>query len=188
MDDVAREVSMSKKTIYQYFENKDQLIREVAKAELSNEAREFQEIEAAAKDAIHELLMVTQCLRRHIFNMNPALLFDLQKYHAEAWNEYLAFKEEFIRGHIRRNIENGIREGYFRMDLDAEVLSILRVEEVQLVFNPKIFPTEKFDFASVQIQILNHFIHGLLTEKGREKYDQYLKEEPIENLSITANL
>ncbi len=182
MDDVAREASMSKKTLYQYFDNKDGLVSEVALNHFDKEAKEFEEIYDVATDSIHEILLVSQCLRKHVFKLNPSLLYDMQKYHGKAWDNYLEFKQSTIRGHIERNIERGKKEGYFREELDAKVLSILRVEGVQLVFNPKIFPRGEFDFASVQIQILDHFVHGLLTDKGRKKYEEYINLESTNHI------
>ncbi|MEP5613396.1 MAG: TetR/AcrR family transcriptional regulator [Cyclobacteriaceae bacterium] len=179
MDDVAREASMSKKTLYQYFDNKDKLVSEVALHHLDKETQEFLEIEATAQDAIHELFLVTMCLRKHVFKMNPSLLFDMQKYHAEAWGHYMNFKNTTVRGYIERNISRGIKEGYFRSEIDPKIISILRVEQVQLAFNNKIFPQKEFDFTNVQLQILDHFIHGLLTTAGRDRYEEHLQSETL---------
>lgn len=177
MDDVARATSMSKKTLYQYFENKNALVSEVAKNHFEQDQKEFMEIETGAHDAVDEILKVSKCLRRHIFRMNPSLLYDMQKYHGSVWEIYLKFKQTTIQGHIQRNIERGQSEGYFRKEIDAKIMSICRVEQVQLVFDPKIFPTNKFDFREIQIQIFDHFIHGLFTDKGRKKYEAYNTNE-----------
>lgn len=177
MDDVAKEASMSKKTLYQYFDNKDTLVVETARNHFEKEAKDFDEIHSKAVDAIDEILLVTQCLRQHIFKMNPSLLLDMQKYHGKAWDEYLNFKHAIIQGHIKRNIERGIKEGFFRDGLNAEIMSIIRVEQVQLVFNSKVFPNDKFDFPTIQLQLMDHFIHGLLTDKGRDKYEEYSQIE-----------
>ena len=180
MDDVARQSSMSKKTIYQYFENKDSLVLAVAVAHFEREKEEFLGLEDEAVDAVHELILVSQCLRKHVFKMNPSLLFDMQKYHGSSWDAYLSFKHNTIRGHIARNIERGIQEGLFRSELDAEILSIFRVEQVQMVFNPAIFPSDKYDFREVQLQILDHFINGLLTDQGRKLYRNHLENEGVQ--------
>lgn len=182
MDDVARESSMSKKTLYQFFDNKDSLVSEVALHHFEKETKDFQEIEDQSQDAIHEIISVSKCLREHVFQMNPSLLFDMQKYHRKAWDEYLKFKNLTIRGFIERNIDKGKKEGYFRKEIDSKVLSLLRVEQVQMVFDTKLFPKEEFDFAHVQIMVLDHFIHGLLTDKGKEKYQQDTEND---NLLIT---
>ncbi len=182
MDDVAREASISKKTLYQYFDNKDKLVSEVALYHLKLESKEFEQIEMIAQDAIHEIFLVTMCLRKHVFKMNPSVLFDMQKYHSEAWDHYMHFKNTTVRGYIERNIARGIKEGYFRQEIDPKVLSILRVEQVQLAFDTKAFPQHEFDFASVQLQILDHFIHGLLTDAGREKYEEHLQTETLNHM------
>ena len=177
MDDVARQSAMSKKTIYQYFDNKDALVLAVAVAHFENEKAEFLGLEKESVDAVHELILVTQCIRKHVYRMNPSLLFDMQKYHGSSWDAYLKFKHETIRGHIMRNIERGKSEVLFRKGLDAEILSIIRVEQVQLVFNPSVFPPNKFDFREVQLQIMDHFINGLLTDEGKEHYRSYTEKE-----------
>ena len=182
MDDVAREASMSKKTLYQYFDNKDGLVSEVALDHFEKETKEFEDMYSQSNDSIHEILLVSRCLRKHVFKMNPSLLYDMQKYHGRAWDNYLEFKHSTIRGHIERNIERGKAEGYFREEIDAKVLSILRVEGVQLVFNTKIFPRREFDFPAVQLQILDHFVHGLLTDKGRKKYEEYINLESANHI------
>ena len=179
MDDVARQSAMSKKTIYQYFDNKDSLVLAVAVAHFESEKEEFIGLEDQAVDAVHELIMVSQCIRKHVYKMNPSLLFDMQKYHGSSWDAYLAFKNGTIRGHIARNIERGKNEGLFRSELDAEIISIIRVEQVQTVFNPSIFPPSKYDFRTVQLQIMDHFVNGLLTDEGRIKYKEYTNEKSL---------
>ena len=181
MDDVARQSSMSKKTIYQYFDNKDSLVLAVAVNHFEREKAEFLEIENIAENAVHELILVSQCIRKHVFKMNPSLLFDMQKYHGSSWDTYLKFKHGTIRGQIMRNIERGKSEGLFRDEIDSEILSIIRVEQVQLVFDPSIFPTDKFDFRAVQMQIMDHFVNGLLTDKGRNAYREFTETEKAES-------
>lgn len=182
MDDVAREVSMSKKTLYQYFVNKDGLVTAVAKYHMDLEREEFSQIEHESVNAIDEIHQISKCMRRNIQDMNPSLLFDLQKFHHEAWDIYLAFKNEFIRGNIEDNLNRGIREGYYRQELDIKVLAKFRVEQVQMIFDQQIFPPEQFNFIEVQMQLLDHFIHGLLTEKGRNLYQKYSQTEALNPL------
>ena len=57
----------------------------------------------------------------------------------------------------------------------------LRVEQVSLMFKPSVFSSADFDFKQVQLQVLDHFIHGLLTDKGRELYEQFHQESSLLN-------
>lgn len=173
MDDVAREVSVSKKTIYQHFSNKKELVNASTKRHLDEEINEFLKYEKEANDAIHELVLVTQCMRKHFKTMNPSLLLDMKKYYSDAWNKYLDFKK-LIKENIKQNLIKGVEEGSFRSDINPEILSIMRTEQVQAVFDPKLYPLEKYSFTEIQLSIFDHFVYGLLTEKGRMKYLNYL--------------
>lgn len=179
MDDVARGASMSKKTLYQYFDNKDHLVYHVVMHHFKSDTEEFQCIVEDAKDAVHEVLMVAQCMRRHVFKMNPSLLFDMQRFHASAWDEYLNFKHSVVKGMVKQNLEKGMKEGYFRSELDPEIIANLRVEQVQLAFDRNVFPPDRFELWEVHLQIMDHFVQGLLTEKGRAKYLEHIKSESL---------
>ena len=173
MDDVASDLSISKKTIYQFFKNKDELVTSISKDHMAEEKDDYLEIESHSENALDEILQVSNCFRRHMNEINPRLLFELKKYHSDAWKVYMHFKTDFIKNHIKRNIERGISEGYYRAELDADILSTFRVEQVELIFDEQIFPREKHDFADVQMQLFDHFIQGLLTDKGRVLYSKY---------------
>jgi len=175
MDDVAREVSMSKKTLYQYFTNKDGLVTAVCKYHIQLERQEFSGIADDSENAIDELYQLASCMRRNIEDMNPSLLFDLQKFHHDAWNEYLKFKNEFIRGNVADNLNRGIGEGYYRPEINVPIMSRFRVEQVQMIFDQKVFPAGEFQFLEVQMHLYDHFIYGLLTDKGRKVYQEYSK-------------
>ncbi len=175
MDDVAREVSISKKTIYQHFDHKDDLVTETAKSHLEREMRETTEVITHAKDALDELFLLSKCMRENISRINPSLLYDLQKYHPAAWGVYKDFKNNFIRGSVRDNMIRGKKEKYYRQEIDENILSIIRVEQVQLILDERIFPKSDYDLVDIQMQVYDHFIHGLLSEKGKKTYQEYQK-------------
>ncbi|MCP4460312.1 MAG: TetR/AcrR family transcriptional regulator [Cytophagales bacterium] len=176
MDDVGRELGMSKKTLYQFFTNKDDLVLEVSKAHIEHERVEFGAVEAKSDNALNEFFTLTKCVRRSMQRVNPSLLFDLQKYHPSSWDLFLDFKLNFIRAMVERNVRKGIEEGYYRKEMNPEVLAKVRMEQVQMVFDPKIFSPAEYDLVEVQMQVLDHFIHGLLSDKGRELYHTYRKQ------------
>ncbi|TRX49192.1 TetR/AcrR family transcriptional regulator [Fulvivirga sp. M361] len=177
MDDIARHLSMSKKTVYQYYKDKDELVTIGMSLHMEKEKEEYQEIESKAHDAIEEMAMLSTCLRRDLRDINHSLLFDLQKYHPKAWQVWLNFKNDFIKNSISDNVKRGMEQGLFRKDVDPEVMAILRVEQVQMAFDDRIFPADKFDFREVQIDFFDHFIHGLVNEKGKKLLDKYLEQE-----------
>lgn len=179
MDDIARHLSVSKKTLYQHFEDKEDIVTICCQAHIGDVTREFQEIENVAENAIEELAKISLCLKQNSEEMNPTLLFDLQKYHPKAWNVWLDHKNKFIRESVIRNLKQGIEEGYFRPEIKVEIIAAMRLELVQLAFDDQLFPPSKFKVAEVQMQIFDHFVYGLVTEKGRKLYQKY-KETLVE--------
>lgn len=173
MDDIAKHLSISKKTIYQFFKDKDDLICTVTEVHLQQEQKEIEEVHKEAKDSIEELFLITKCMRKNLSNINTSVLYDLQKYHKEAWSKFLIFKEAIIGKAVKDILEKGIKEGHFRKDIDVEILARLRQEEVQMGFDERVYPPDQFDFKDVQMQLFDHFIHGITTPKGQELLDQY---------------
>ena len=179
MDDIARHLSVSKKTLYQHFADKEDIVTMTCQAHIEEMSREFDQIEKSAKNAIDELAKISLCLKQSSEEMNPSLLFDLQKYHPRAWSVWLDHKNNFIRESVIRNLEQGIEEGYFRSEIDKEVIATIRLEMVQLPFDDRIFPPSRFKLTEVQMQIFDHFVYGITTEKGRKLYQKY-KESLVE--------
>lgn len=173
MDDIAKHLSISKKTIYQFFKDKDDLICTVTEAHIQQEKKEIEEVHCEAKDAIEELYLITKCMRKNLSNIDSSVLYDLQKYHKKAWGIFLSFKEEVIGKAVKTILEKGVEEGHFRKEIDVDILARLRQEQVQMGFDERMYPPDQFDFTNVQMQLFDHFIHGITTPKGQELLDQY---------------
>lgn len=173
MDDISKKLAISKKTIYQHYKDKDEIVCRVTQRFLEREKMMVAEIKEKSQGAIHELVMVSKYLREHLQNINPSVLFDLQKYHRGAWSIYLKFKEKVFLYAIEETLVRGIEEGVFMKDINIHILSILRVEEIQMLFDEDIFPRDKFHFEEVQMQLFEHFTRGILTRKGADLMNQY---------------
>lgn len=175
MDDIARELGISKKTIYQHFKDKDELVFQITHAALVERQKEFEEIERGASNAIEEQVMISKCIRKDISQMNPSLMFDIEKYHPRAWEVYVDHEKNVIEESVKRNLRRGIEEGYFRSDINVEIIARLRLQQVRMSFSDRVFPGAEFDFKEVQLQLFDHFVHGLLTLEGIEMQRKYLQ-------------
>ncbi|MFN8690743.1 MAG: TetR/AcrR family transcriptional regulator, partial [Cyclobacteriaceae bacterium] len=149
----------------------------VSRSHRERDKGEFDQLHAESANAIDELGKISEAMARDFKNMNPALLYDLQKFHPNAWNVWLDYKNDYIRQSVVRNLTQGIGEGYFRPEINTEVLAILRINTVELGFSDQLFPPGKFEVVDVQMQIFEHFILGLLTDKGRKLYEKYKNKE-----------
>jgi TetR/AcrR family transcriptional regulator, cholesterol catabolism regulator len=178
MDDIARHLGVSKKTIYQIFEDKDEIVCEVATRHFNREKELCRErIFDQAENPVHELLQVSRHIKTSTANVNPAVMFDLQKYHPKAWQIFKEFKQGFILETLKRNLNEGIKEGLYRPEINVEVIARLRLEQVQLAFDANAFPPTEFNFFDIQLEFLDHFIRGIVTEKGLQLLTEYKTKE-----------
>lgn len=179
MDEIARELGISKKTIYQFFKDKDEVVSEATKYLLECDRKEFETIHEQSANSIEELFLISKCLRKNFETLNPSILFDLKRYHPKAWEIFLEIKENFFKETVRKSLRQGIAEGFFRPEIDVEILTVLRLEQVQMSFDPRIFPRNEFDFKEIQIQFFDHFVNGIFTDKGRAYYNELFLQETV---------
>lgn len=177
MDDLARRLSVSKKTIYQYYTDKDEIVALATQLHIDETRIEYNSVFANSKDPVDELTQMSNCMRKHFKDLNPSLLYDIQKFYPKAWERFNRFKMDYIRNQIESNLNRGIELGYYRSEINVQVLALLRMEEVQLGFDPTKFPRDQFDFRETQMQMLDHFINGIVTEEGRKLYNKYNQEQ-----------
>ena len=143
MDDIAKQLSISKKTIYQYFKDKNDLVLQVTRDHLEEEKQEIQTIKENSSNAIEILIEESLCLRRNITDMNPSLLFDLKKYHHQAWALYLESKEKVYIRSLVETLQRGVEQGLFRQEINPEILAVLRVEQIQMSLENLIYPKKQ---------------------------------------------
>jgi len=177
MDDIARDLAVSKKTIYQFFKDKDDLVIHVGLRHFNQDKNEICQIAQTCENAIAEVIEMSKHFKNTLKGVNPSLFFDLQRYHPKAWNLWQEHKRNFIIEQVKRNIQRGITEKLYRNDLNVEILAILRVTQIEMAFDTTIFPSDKFDILTIQITFLEHFIRGIVTKKGFEILEEYFKKE-----------
>jgi len=180
MDDIARHLGISKKTIYQHFADKDDVVVSVAKSRLEKQRQQFDKVTAESKNSVEEMVKLSYCIKENMRDTNPSVLFDMQKYHQRAWNVWLEFKHKFIRHSIMQSLKRGMDEGYFRSDINTDILVTMRLEVVQMAFDNMIFPRDQFNLTEVQSHLFDHFVYGILTEKGKKLYQKYKETNAVE--------
>jgi AcrR family transcriptional regulator len=176
MDDIATQLGMSKKTIYQFFADKDELVEAVMVANIKQTQQDCEKCLVSSANAIEEIFLTMEMIQEQFRNMNPMILYDLQKFHFGAFQKLAAHKNEFLLSIIRNNIEKGISEGLYRKDIDVDILSKFRLESMMMAFNLDLFPPAKYSLAEVTHVIIEHFLFGLATIEGHELILKYQKE------------
>lgn len=173
MNDIAGHIGMSKKTIYQFFSDKNQIVYEIAKNHIEKDQLEIDEMMKSTTNVMEQIVCMLKCSAEVVGNVNPVIFFDLQKYHPETWALFEAFNINTMIKNLEITLEKGIRQGYIRSEIDVSILARLRVGEVDMGFDQNIFPSKDFNIGNVQMMLMEHFIYGICTAKGYESFIQY---------------
>jgi AcrR family transcriptional regulator len=188
MDDIARNLSISKKTLYQHFADKEDIVTQCCQIHLQENCRDFEAIQASAVDAIDELAKISLNMKKHVGEVNPSLLFDLRKYYPKAWAAWLDFKKSVIYDSVKKNLDQGKAEGFFRPELNSEMLAIIRLVLIEAAFDEQNYPHDKFNITEVQMQLFDHFVYGIVTDKGRKQYHKYKESHTLIETPITPHI
>ncbi len=182
MDDIANNLGMSKKTLYQYFADKDELVEGVVEGHINEVEGDCINCRKEATDAIHEIFLTMEHIMEELNNMNPMLLYDLEKFHFKAYQRFKNYKDKFLLQIIRNNIEWGIKEELYRTDLNIDILSKYRIESIMIPFNVAVFPPGKYNLAKTSEIMIENFTYGLATIKGHKLIQKY-NEQRQKNIS-----
>lgn len=173
MDDIAASMAMSKKTLYKWFDNKDELVHAVMQQHLLETQHDCEQLQGHATSAIDELFRMMDWMRQQFSEVHPSIFYDMQKFHPATWQLWVSHKHEYILAQIVDNLRRGIAEELYRPELDVEVLARLRLAQIELAFNTDIFPARQFEVACLQQTILEHFMLGVTTLKGHKLINSY---------------
>lgn len=176
MDDLARDLGISKKTIYQYVKNKRDLITQVLINHVEMEKSYIDKVNKEAKDAVGALLLTAEMVKEQLRSLSPTTLYDLQKYYKKEWDLLHEFQYEHIYKCTRENIVRGIEEGLYREDLDIDIISKIYVGAAHNLLDEKMFDPKKYKLEKVYIEMLKYHFSGIATKKGMTLLNRKLKK------------
>jgi TetR/AcrR family transcriptional regulator, cholesterol catabolism regulator len=176
MDEIAAQLGISKKTIYQFFTDKDAMVEAVVNEEMKQNEEECREFSKTAENAVHEIFQAMDGIEEMLKTMNPQLIHDLEKHHPVAFKRLKQYKYQFLYTMIRENLERGIREGVYRSDLNAEITARHRIETSFMPFNQEAFPHNKFPMNQTCQELAILFLHSICNGEGKKLIEKYLKE------------
>ena len=179
MEDIARQIGVSKKTIYQEFEDKRDLVLAVFNQILELDRQKLTFILETDDGVIEHLVHTSRMMRERLSSINPMVIMEIQKYFPEAWRMFENFKETVIMQDLVNVLERGKSLGYFRPEIDSQILAKVRIKQITEAFDPANFTRPDFNFVEEQVVLMDHFLHGIFTDKGREAYQS--QKSRIEN-------
>ena len=135
MDEIATQLGISKKTIYQFYSDKDALVKDIFKSITDRNKEKCMQIKTKSENAIHEQYLSSDAAQQIFINMNSAVLFDLNRFHPNVFADFEKHKKQFLFKVIKENILRGIKEGLFRKDIDIDIVTWLQLEMISVIFH-----------------------------------------------------
>lgn len=167
MDDLASHLGVSKKTLYQHFTNKSDLIEKTLSEHLNTEKNALTALRKESENALEELEKLGMHVGLHLQKLNPSIIFDLKRYYPKAWAIVEQYKVDFIYQNILENINRGKREEIYRADLNPEIIARIYLEMVDMIIHVK-FEEKQFETVECYQEFLRYHIRGIASEKGRK--------------------
>jgi len=176
MDDIARELGMSKKTVYECIKDKAQLVEQVLHMVYEHHAAELHAISDHSSNAIEELFRVNVYMDQLMKEQNHSLLYDLRKYYPEVFRKLLTEQRERMQEAIRTNLEKGIKQGLYRKDMNIDVISKIHMSRMEYRHSNDTFAMPDFNSQEVMREIFIYHMHGIASEAGIIELNKQIKQ------------
>lgn len=166
MDDVAKELGISKKTLYQYVKDKNDLVEKALISEIEFKRHVIDEILEKDVSAIEQLFMISRSMNTFLKETNPATNFDLKKYYPELWKKYHGKKLEGMYETVVQNIKKGKSEGIYRTDINEQIIGKLHVSRLDNAMENEFFTLNEFTSPEFFKELFEYHIRGIANAKG----------------------
>lgn len=176
MDDIAKHLSISKKTLYKHFKDKSEIINEIVILHMHMEDVMISSIVVNSVNAIDEMIQISQFVNEKLKKMHPSVMFDLQKYYPESYQIFEKHKEEISKC-IILNLKRGIEEGLYRSNQNPEVITTLYLASIENIWDTEKFPPTKYSFSQIHTELIRYHVRGIASEKGIVYLQERIKKE-----------
>jgi len=175
MDDLARDLGMSKKTLYEVVGNKQTLIDLVLDRDMECDDQAILQASENAVDAIEEMLEIAKHFTQSMRETNPASLYDLQKYYRKSWERLDCHHNEKMIDHVRTNLRRGQSEGLYRKELHLELIAQIFVSAPQAMMDPDRMRVGQQEWNNLANQLIHYHLLGVCSPAGRDLLSSYLE-------------
>ena len=176
IDDVCSELRISKKTFYQYFNKKEDLVDAVI---AYGQHTHMEKVQKSIKDknAIEVFIYMIKEIKKSAECAPFMLWHDLKKYYPALYNKYDENKKEQIKCAFEDNILQGIKEGYYRDNLDVELVSYFHSIQIKTTFETMMQSQKKFSQKRLTDFFIDMIIHLIVNDKGLKYVEEHLTEK-----------
>ena len=172
MDDLCRQMGISKKTLYKYVENKADLLRKINNYIHSQIINAIIELEKTDLNAIDILLEMSKIPGKLFTQINPIISFEMRKYYPQVFEKSTSDRKVLITSSIRKNMDQGIKEGLYRQNLNKDIIAQLYFKNIEDFHTTLGETMKKYSFEKIFEVMFENHIRGIANEKGIEYFEK----------------
>ncbi|HQW57201.1 MAG TPA: TetR/AcrR family transcriptional regulator, partial [Saprospiraceae bacterium] len=173
MDHLSTELGMSKKTLYKYFSNKNELLLEALEVYEHRDNDLTCEIVGENLDPVETIFLVFRQIITSLQEISPVTIYELKKYYAHIWDKFHKNKEQMVFDQMTKNILRGKEMGLYREEINVEIICQLYFNTVLLMTDEAVFPGSKFDKKLLLQEYIIYHLNGIANDKGRKLIQKY---------------
>jgi hypothetical protein len=172
MDDVAKHLCISKKTLYQYFNDKEDLVSSIILMDHNKSNKFFLEIKNKGLNAIEELFEVYRMINSMFRDYNSSMEYDIHKYYPDLFSKVKEIRRKKMYDTMYNNMNKGKKEGLYRKELNSKIIARLHVFKIENMFDNEIFTMEELSSVKVFNEVFVYHMQGIMNEKGRSFFEK----------------
>lgn len=181
MDDLARNQGISKKTLYKYFKDKNDIVVQGINLFINSDVEKMDRCCHEVDNAIEENYEISRLVLEQLKDIHPSLWYDLEKYHPQAMSIMNTHMRETVFNHVCDNLKRGIEEGHYRSNIEIPIIAGVYVERFRDMFQSNFYKVSDYSFTEIYEQIFRYHIRGIASEKGRAVLKEKLKRENLKS-------
>ena len=182
MDDISREVGISKKTLYHFVTEKSDLVNKIVDLELNQTRECFETVRKRGTNAISELFEVNRFVIEMMKRNSPSFEYDLKKNFPEAYQKVSITRRKGMYDSVLANLKRGKEEGLYRSELKEEIITKMQISRIENMYTDVMFKLDDYNAESIFKELFIYHIRGIANKKGIK-----FLEENIDKFDYTEN-
>ena len=179
MDQVAKSLQMSKKTLYKYVTDKKDLVKKTMEFAIQQDCCDVETVLDEHLNAIDALIKIDHVVSAKLEHVDKNRISELKQYYPEAWMVLHTHLNNYVYNCMLDNMKSGIEEGYYRKNIDPVIITRLYVYRMTDIFDALIFPEDEYTPSRIDKEYMRYHIHGIASEKGIKYIEEKFKQDNI---------
>lgn len=178
-EDILRKVGISGATYQEMFSSKAEMVRQVIIFNTESQKQQQVQLLASARNPVEEIMMLLQNGISTLKTTSPVFISDLQQHYPQSWAITYDYLTNYSHHQNSMILNRGILQGYFRKDINLQLVTKIIMEQFFMMINPAVFPPDRYNLAEVFRSIYLYYVRGICTEQGGKMAEEYFAKNNL---------